>query len=109
MSADTAAVSFIVRVPTSHPSLPGHFPGQPIVPGVVLLDLIVAALPTPMSSCLASIPSAKFLSPVLPGESIDVRVSISDPIDGRRRAHAAAHRGDAAVLDATLIFTVNRA
>lgn len=24
-----------------HPALPGHFPGQPIVPGVVILDLLV--------------------------------------------------------------------
>ena len=27
-----------------HPSLPGHFPGTPLVPGVVILDEIVAAL-----------------------------------------------------------------
>ena len=27
-----------------HPSLPGHFPGAPLVPGVVILDEVVAAL-----------------------------------------------------------------
>ena len=28
----------------NHPSLPGHFPGAPLVPGVVILDEVIAAL-----------------------------------------------------------------
>jgi 3-hydroxyacyl-[acyl-carrier-protein] dehydratase len=30
-----------LSITTEHPALPGHFPGQPIVPGVVILDLLV--------------------------------------------------------------------
>ena len=30
-----------LSVPAEHPALPGHFPGRPIVPGVVILDLMV--------------------------------------------------------------------
>jgi 3-hydroxyacyl-[acyl-carrier-protein] dehydratase len=30
-----------LSVAADHPALPGHFPGQPIVPGVVILDLLV--------------------------------------------------------------------
>jgi 3-hydroxyacyl-[acyl-carrier-protein] dehydratase len=33
-----------LQAPLDHPSYAGHFPGNPIVPGVVLLDLIVEAL-----------------------------------------------------------------
>ena len=60
-------------IPPDHPCLAGHFPGQPIVPGVVLLDhalsLIGHAIPEML---LAGIPSVKFLWPVLPGHMVEV-------------------------------------
>jgi 3-hydroxyacyl-[acyl-carrier-protein] dehydratase len=33
-----------LAVAHDHPALPGHFPGQPLVPAVVILDLVMAAL-----------------------------------------------------------------
>jgi 3-hydroxyacyl-[acyl-carrier-protein] dehydratase len=57
-----------------HPALAGHFPGMPVVPGVVLLDealhILGAALGADLSAC--RIASVKFLSPVLPGQAIEV-------------------------------------
>ena len=59
-------------VPTDHPAFPGHFPGRPITPGVVLLDqallFLGQALGTPISRCRLG--AAKFLSPVGPGETL---------------------------------------
>ncbi len=56
-------------IPADHPALPGHFPGHPIVPGVVLLDQAIrrigAALNRSFDACRLS--SAKFLSPATPG------------------------------------------
>ena len=61
-----------LRIPTDHPAYAGHFPGQPILPGVVLLDAALHALARVQGNSAASgqIKSAKFLSPVLPGEPL---------------------------------------
>ncbi|HET7844538.1 MAG TPA: hypothetical protein VFL14_10335 [Xanthomonadales bacterium] len=56
-----------VRVRGDHPSLPGHFPGRPIVPGVVLLDLVLAEAARAFGPLAAqALPQAKFLAPLLP-------------------------------------------
>jgi 3-hydroxyacyl-[acyl-carrier-protein] dehydratase len=57
-------------IPGDHPSLAGHFPGTPIVPGVVVLDEVAAALADwRKESTLTGIPSVKFIAPIKPGQS----------------------------------------
>jgi 3-hydroxyacyl-[acyl-carrier-protein] dehydratase len=56
-------------VAADHPALPGHFPGEPIVPGVVLLNEVLSAIPGRVH-----IPSAKFHAPLLPGEEFAIRI-----------------------------------
>jgi 3-hydroxymyristoyl/3-hydroxydecanoyl-(acyl carrier protein) dehydratase len=60
-------------VPASHPCLPGHFPGRPVVPGVVLLDaalaLVLGRFP---GAGLAGLPVGKFLAVVTPGQVVQV-------------------------------------
>jgi 3-hydroxymyristoyl/3-hydroxydecanoyl-(acyl carrier protein) dehydratase len=57
-----------VRIASAHPALPGHFPGNPIVAGVVLLDRVAAALERAGDGRLARIGAVKFLAPLLPDE-----------------------------------------
>ncbi|HEX6734710.1 MAG TPA: hypothetical protein VF096_07840 [Azonexus sp.] len=67
-----AGADFDWTVPADHPALPGHFPGRPIVPGVVLLDraiLLAATLVTGHSGSW-QVGTAKFLSPVGPEEAL---------------------------------------
>ena len=79
-------------IPFDHPALAGHFPGMPVVPGVVLLDealgIIGAALGADLSAC--RIASVKFLSPVLPGQAIEV-------------AHDGGDGGDSGAIRFTLV------
>jgi 3-hydroxymyristoyl/3-hydroxydecanoyl-(acyl carrier protein) dehydratase len=68
----THSVTF--EIPVDHPALPGHFPGRPIVPGVVLLDHAISgisdALERPLDACTIS--SAKFLSPAMPAVPLEL-------------------------------------
>jgi 3-hydroxymyristoyl/3-hydroxydecanoyl-(acyl carrier protein) dehydratase len=55
-------------VPALHPCLPGHFPGQAIVPGVLLLDLVLQAVQRLTGQELRYLEHIKFTSALLPGE-----------------------------------------
>ena len=59
-------------IDASHPSLPGHFPGRPVVPGVVLLDRVAAAVEKEWNARIAKLPQVKFLRPLLPGEQAEL-------------------------------------
>lgn len=58
-------------VPADHPAFAGHFPGRPIVPGVVLLDRIAQLVAADCGQRVAAFGSAKFLSPVGPGATLE--------------------------------------
>jgi 3-hydroxyacyl-[acyl-carrier-protein] dehydratase len=73
----------MLSIAADHPAFAGHFPGAPIVPGVVLLDAAVFAVtqalhPSPPAAGVkhaCQISSAKFLSPVGPGETLTISYS----------------------------------
>lgn len=69
------AIESEFTVDAAHPCLPGHFPGDPLVPGVVLLELAEAALrrQRPQLGPLTELRWAKFLRPVRPGDAVTVR------------------------------------
>jgi 3-hydroxyacyl-[acyl-carrier-protein] dehydratase len=72
-------------IPTDHPAYAGHFPGRPILPGVVLLDAALHALTTRhgMKATTGQLKTAKFLSPVRPGEPLTLHYAES-PTGGFR-------------------------
>lgn len=61
-----------LKLPVDHPAFAGHFPGTPIVPGVVLLDEImhVIVTDTGIIETVWQMTSVKFLSPLKPNETV---------------------------------------
>lgn len=64
--------------PLDHPAAQGHFPGNPIIPGAVLLSETLQAIEKSLDLRLvpAQLRSAKFLHPVRPGETVRIEFSI---------------------------------
>jgi len=75
-----AAVTDIL-IPCDHPAFAGHFPGTPIVPGVVLLDEALGAISRELGLTLerCTLTAVKFKSVVRPGERVTLRFEVSAP------------------------------
>jgi 3-hydroxyacyl-[acyl-carrier-protein] dehydratase len=77
--SDAAAYRATVRIPATHPSLPGHFPGRPIVPGVVLLECVLDEAERWLGQALSirALPQAKFSAPLLPEQSAELELRLA--------------------------------
>jgi 3-hydroxymyristoyl/3-hydroxydecanoyl-(acyl carrier protein) dehydratase len=67
-------------IASDHPSLPGHFPGHPVVPGVVVLERVLAEIERvhgPLGPL--RLPQVKFVQPLLPDERADIELTGASP------------------------------
>ena len=71
----------VLSIDLTHPSLAGHFPGHPIVPGVVLLNEVIETLRLMAKEpvMVTALPSVKFSSPLKPGETLTIRLAQDSP------------------------------
>lgn len=90
--SDAVSTRVTLCIPPTHPSLPGHFPGQPVVPGVVILDAVQRAIEK-LTGALPGLrlPQVKFVQPLLPGEAAEILIERA--ADGRWKFRVL--RGDA--------------
>lgn len=100
------------RVRGDEPFLKGHFPGEPLMPGVLLVEAAaqlagVVAQSDPNIAPLAGLKltalrSVKILGTAQPGETIRIRAQISGRMGGLIQAAAEAFVGEVRMLIADL-------
>ena len=94
----------------------GHFPGAPLMPGVLMLETLtqVASILLVQRQdarpnqrvYLRGVNDAKFRRQVVPGDRLRLEVSLGSRRTGLARAHAAAFVGDQIVAEAELLLGI---
>jgi 3-hydroxyacyl-[acyl-carrier-protein] dehydratase len=87
-----------IRAPLEHPCYTGHFPGNPIVPGVVLLELVVEALDLGSPRVIGGV---KFHRAVRPGDAFTLRHELA----GSKLTFRCV-AGDELLVDGTMTLAV---
>ena len=103
------------RLRTDAPFLRGHFPGQPLMPGVLLIEAAAQLAGTVAQSDprqpplpglkLAAVRNAKFLDAVRPGDELVIQAEILGRIGRLIQAAASASVGERLVLKVELTLS----
>lgn len=68
-------MDYSFTIQASHPSLEGHFPNNPVVPGVVILDEVISIVKKLKPELtIAAIPMVKFTHPLLPEQQVMLEI-----------------------------------
>jgi 3-hydroxyacyl-[acyl-carrier-protein] dehydratase len=96
------------NVTCGDPHLQDHFPGNPIMPGVLLIEAMAQTagllLPEGSSAVLAQIKEARFRRPVLPGDQVRIEAERSGGLGGLHRFTVTASVDGAPVAEAEIVL-----
>ena len=109
------------NVSANEPYFPGHFPGRPVMPGVLILEAMAQAAgilvfrtrnmkPDENSVYYyAGIDNARFKRPVAPGDQLEIEVAILGSKRGVWKFGCSAGVGATVVAEADILCTVRAA
>ncbi len=96
------------NVTINDPILQAHFPGKPLMPGVLLVEAMAQAagllLPEGSSAVLAQIKEARFRRPVVPGDQVRIEAEQLSGLGGLHRFAANASIGGEVAVQAEIVL-----
>jgi len=104
----------VKNVSINEPFFQGHFPGHPVMPGVLIIEAMAQVGGVLMFSkeenkgkvpLFAGIDRARFKKQVYPGDQLIIKVEILKMVRGIGKAKAEAYVDDNLVASAELMFT----
>ena len=104
-------ITAIKNVTANEPHMQGHFPGNPIMPGVMILESLLqtggllagCSTDIPIGDCTVAVvtmESVKFKKPVVSGEQLILSVSVLTQTQKLWKFIGQAHVGDILVTEA---------
>ena len=107
------------NVSANEPHFQGHFPGRPIMPGVLILEamaqtagVLVFSAETPAGHTERSvyyyvgIDNARFKKPVVPGDQLEIEVTLERALKGIGKFSCVARVAGAVVAEAVILCSV---
>jgi len=107
----------IKNVTANEPYFWGHFPGNPVMPGVLIVEAMaqvgaVAILKLPeytgKVALFAGIDKARFRRQVVPGDQLRIEVEVLKLRSTVGKSYAAAYVGEEMAAEAELMFMVQK-
>jgi 3-hydroxyacyl-[acyl-carrier-protein] dehydratase len=112
LNLDTRKITVEANVPQHSTIFEGHFPGYPLMPGVLLIEtmaqtsgwLLIAMMKFERMPFLAAVKEAKMRSFIMPGEALTVEAGIEHEGSGFTITNAKILSGGKLACNATLTF-----
>jgi 3-hydroxymyristoyl/3-hydroxydecanoyl-(acyl carrier protein) dehydratase len=98
------STQFEFAIDASHPSLPGHFPGQPIVPGVLLLDHVLSGIASALGRPVVTLQQVRFAAMLLPAETAQVMFEAGGSTSVKFSVHVLRNSARAMLASGTVLL-----
>ena len=106
----------IKNVTINEPYFAGHFPGQPVMPAVLILEsmaqagafLVLNTVPDPLQKNMlfSSISDSKFRIPIIPGDQVEIKMQLIKIRLGAVKLRGEAYVSGKIVAEANLMANI---